>query len=161
MGVMREKFLSLAQWLIPHEVAEAPPEQVASTLDESQANVTYPFDVEKLLGEARRFRAALSAAVDESRVFLLREIATEVVARELELRDVDVRAVVARACERYEIEAPIAVRVHPADAAVVRLAYPAIEDSELRRGDAIVEIATGTIDARLGVRLDRVLRALA
>jgi flagellar biosynthesis/type III secretory pathway protein FliH len=160
---MREAFIPLALWLAPCRASDAGDESCAATIEESEPAVPAPSvpDVDAVLREARRFRAALADALEESRELLLREIAVEVIARELEVRDVDVRAVTARVCERYAIEAPVVVRVHPADAASVQLEYPVLEDEELKRGDAVVEIAAGAIDARLGARLDRVLRALS
>ncbi|HVA29086.1 MAG TPA: FliH/SctL family protein [Candidatus Baltobacteraceae bacterium] len=158
---MPDGFQSLAQWLTPKvqvadDIVNAPQ---AEELSES-CDARVP-DMDVALSELRRFRAALADAIDETRERLLREIAVDVVARELELCDADIDAVIERACERYAIDVPVAVRLHPGDAATVHLAYPVIEDATLRRGDAIVEASSGTIDARLGVRLERVLRALA
>jgi flagellar biosynthesis/type III secretory pathway protein FliH len=155
-----ERFLPLVQWLTP--IAPSPDAQPeAAIADDEVTEPTRGPDVEALLSEARRFRATLAEAVESSCGFLLREIAVDVVGRELDLCDADVTAIVARACERYAIDAPIVVRVHPNDADAVQLAYPVVVDTALRPGDAIVEVSSGAIDARLGVRLDRVLKSLA
>lgn len=157
---MPERFLPLAQWLAP--VASETDVVAEPTVAKNEpAEPESVFDVDGLLCEARRFRATLAEAVERSCGFLLREIAIDVVGRELDLRDADVAAIVARACERYAVDAPVVVRVHPGDADAVRLSYPVVVDAGLRRGDAVVEVSSGEIDARLGVRLDRVLRSLA
>jgi flagellar biosynthesis/type III secretory pathway protein FliH len=158
--IMPERFVPLAQWLVPAAPPHATEREPATAAQEPLESKCAP-DVDALLREARRFRATLAEAVETSCGFLLREIAVDVVGRELELRDADVTAIIARACERYSIDAPIVVRVNPSDADAVRLAYPVVIDTDLRCGDAIVEVSSGAVDARLGVRLDRVLKTLA
>jgi len=152
---MPERFLTLAQWFAPRVDVEE--EEVPLLEPSAHDDASDVPEVTAALHEARYFRAALADALDAARADLVRDIACEVLARELELRDVDISAIVARACERYS-SVPLAVRVHPHDAPSVRGHYPVIEDSSLRRGDVVIEVQSGTIDARLGARLESLLR---
>lgn len=122
-----------------------------------------PVDADELaetVAAVRCFRAALADALDVAVQTLLADIAAGVLARELELAPSDIAGVVARARERFASEDPLVVRVHPGDLA--RLAgapFTTVADERLRRGDVTIELHSGTIDARLGTRLDAVLRA--
>jgi flagellar biosynthesis/type III secretory pathway protein FliH len=112
--------------------------------------------------DVRRFRAAVADAVAAAVDGLLCDIAAGVLARELELKPVDVRAVVARACLRHERERIVCVRAHPGE--VDRLTdagVDAVGDAQLRRGDVLLEVRTGTIDVTLGARLAAVLEGLS
>ncbi|HTW83742.1 MAG TPA: hypothetical protein VMD91_06735 [Candidatus Sulfotelmatobacter sp.] len=103
----------------------------------------------------RLFRARLADAFDAAATRMLRELATDVLARELRLAPCDLAAIVAR----HRSSAPVVrVRVAPDDARI-DLGLPVTVDPALRAGDAIVELAGGTIDARLGVRLAALLAA--
>ncbi len=115
--------------------------------------------------EARLFRARLADAFDDAVARLLRELATDVLARELRLAPCDLAAIVRAVGER----APV-VRVCIAACDATALAggplirgcdAAVVEDPALAAGDAIVEFAGGALDARLGVRLATVLEAFA
>ena len=113
--------------------------------------------------EARIFRARLADAFDDAAARLLRELAADVLARELRLAPCDLAAIVRRIAERVP-----AVRVRVAGCDAARgVPLPrgcealVVEDPALARGDAIVELDGGALDARLGVRLARVLEAFA
>ena len=114
--------------------------------------------------EARLFRARLADAFDEGAARLLRELATDVLARELRLAPCDLAAIVRRIGERAPL---VRVRVAACDAAALAVVpFPGgcttvVEDPALARGDAIVEVIGGALDARLGVRLAVVLEAFA
>ena len=96
---------------------------------------------------------------------MLRELAAEVLVRELRLAPCDVAELVRRACAR----APV-VRVHVAACDIARVAglpisrggeVHVVEDSAVAGGDAVVELTGGALDARLGVRVAVVLEAFA
>ena len=107
------------------------------------------------LRDARLFRARLADAFDDAVARLVRELATDVLARELRLAPVEIATLVRRVLERAPV---IRVRVAPADAGFVR-GVPVLADPALAPGDAIVELGRGELDARLGVRLAAVLEA--
>lgn len=112
------------------------------------------------LAAVRRFRAALADAVAAALDDLLRDIACDVLARELTLAPADVAAIAARALERYAADSPVSVRVHPDECSVLAgLDLTAIGDPGLRRGDVVVDLHSGTIDASLGARLECLLAA--
>ncbi len=150
------EFVSLADWLLPSP-SEAPrPEPEPQPVAEQRAEATPP-DVASAMRAARLFRAQLADALTEAFGTLLCDLAADVLARELRLAPCDLEALLQRVAERAPI---VRVRVAPAD--VARIAgVPVTADADLEPGDAIVEVAGGTIDARLGVRLAAVLEAFA
>ena len=109
------------------------------------------------LREARLFRARVADALDEAVPRLVRELAANVLMRELRLAPCEIGALVAQVRERAPV---VRVRVASDDVARVR-GVPVVADDELAPGDAIVEVAGGALDARLGVRLAAVLEAFA
>lgn len=109
------------------------------------------------LRDARLFRARLADALDAAVARLARDIAADVLVRELRLAPCDVAALVQHALNHAPV---VRVRVAPGDVLRVR-DVPVIADPALSEGDAIVELANGALDARLGVRLAVVLEAFA
>jgi flagellar biosynthesis/type III secretory pathway protein FliH len=158
---MSEPFVPLAAWLRPAPAAEikaaaadVPVESVEELEFDPAAD---PFD--DVLAETRRFRAALAEALDRGVEALRRDVAIDVLGRELEMRDADIAAIVERARERYGGEFPLRVRVHPQEAARLSDVYCVLPDASLRRGDAVLELRCGEIDATFGARLQRLLDA--
>jgi hypothetical protein len=160
------EFVSLADVLRPPAPAAA---AVPDTTEPAVAPATAPSVAEPeyridershaelvvVLREARLFGARLADAFDDARSRLVRELAADVLARELRLApcDLDVLA------QRVLAGAPVVrVRVAPCDVAAIR-GVAVTADAELIAGDAVVELAGGALDARLGVRLALVLEA--
>jgi hypothetical protein len=145
----------------PPREARAPQPDLATGLDvEHDAAALGPpplsSEVREAVREARLFRARLADAFDATAARLLRDLAADVLARELLLRPCDLGALVARALAGT----PAArLRVAEADAAVAA-PLSVVVDAALAPGDAIVELAGGALDLRLGVRLANVLEAL-
>ncbi|MBC5829071.1 MAG: hypothetical protein GIW98_02630 [Candidatus Eremiobacteraeota bacterium] len=109
--------------------------------------------------DIRLFRARVAEALECAFDGLYRDLAGDVLARELMLRPVDVRAVCNALIERYSREVPVAIRVHPHDRTMLdHFDVPVIADQRLRPGDVILEVANGSLDASLTVRLENVLR---
>jgi flagellar assembly protein FliH len=121
------------------------------------AGASVSSDVAEALREARLFRARLADALDESSARLLRELACDVLARELRSAPCDLDALMRRVSERVPV---VRVRVAASDLGALT-GVPVVADPALRAGDAIVELAGGALDARLGVRLAAVLEAFA
>jgi len=149
-------FTPLRSWFTPEPAAQTDDEECL-IVNDSPRNDDEGEAIEALLGDVRRVRAALADAVQAALADLLTDIAADVLGRELELQACDLDAIVGRALERYGDATLVHVRVHPDDASAIDQ-YPLRPDPSLRRGDAIIEVHSGTIDARLGVRLDRVLQ---
>ena len=116
-----------------------------------------PADAVAAIREARLFRARLADAFDAASARLIRELASDVLARELKLAPCDLDALLRRTLERAPV---VRVRVAPADVPRVR-AIGCLADSELTPGDAVVELDGGALDARFGVRLAAVLEGFA
>ena len=148
-------FRSLAELL--REPREAQPEAHIEPCDDAGVP---EHDEVAAAREVRLFLARVAEAIESATDMLRNDIAAEVVGRELQLAPADLRAIVERALRRYSLETPVRVRVHPDDLDAVAGEFSTIADTELRRGDAVLELHNGTIDASLGVRLDSVLRAL-
>jgi flagellar biosynthesis/type III secretory pathway protein FliH len=159
---MPDAFVPMRAWLDP--ATPAPTAEPACCDDipagtQVDARCEEPDDLERALADARRFRAALLQALECAVAELRRDIAIEILGRELELRDADLAAVVARACARYGDASPVRVRAHPAECALLPACYASVGDPALRRGDVVLEVREGEIDATLGARLQRVLDA--
>jgi flagellar biosynthesis/type III secretory pathway protein FliH len=153
---MHDAFVPMREWLAPvSPLQEVEPQAEVPILDEPIDEL--PCDeIDRALADARRYRAALAEALQLSIAELTQDIASEILARELELKPCDIAGVVERAIERYA-QTPVRVRVHAEDAARVPACWQPVIDEELRVGDVILEVRAGTIDARLGTRLERVL----
>lgn len=154
---MSERFVPLIEFLKPAPELQNP---CRDELVETQPKVDpYP-PTEEALGDVRRFRAAVADAVDLAVEALLRDIAADVLARELRIEAPNLRGVVDAACVRLAREEPFAVRAHPDEAGALEgCGLRVVGDASLRRGDAVVELRSGTVDVSLGVRLEAVLAA--
>jgi hypothetical protein len=114
-------------------------------------------DVRAVLRDARLFRARLADAFDSAATKLVRELAADVLMRELRLAPCDIAALVQRVRDRAPV---VRVRVAAVDVDAVR-GVPVVIDPALEAGDAMVELAGGALDARLGARLACVLETFA
>ena len=108
----------------------------------------------------------LLAEVDRSLAEAAIELAEVIVGHELSDADHAARSAVRRALAQAGQEPATSVRLHPADLEVIRTGggalaeLPLRPDPSLARGDAIVELAHGMIDARIGSTLARMRAAL-
>ncbi len=154
------EFLTLAAWLRPVPAPEAPAQEhaqeSAAPLPEASLEEAAIADV---LSRVRRFDAMLADALDRALVDLLREIAVEVIGRELACGPADLQIIVARALERAAPERPLAIYVHPTQRDLVQFDLPVIADPQLRSDDVRIELHGGSIDGRLGVRIEQLLAA--
>lgn len=162
---MPEEFRSLASALLAAR-APAASEPAFDIVEETLAAESGDCEElaqceDELLRDVRLFHAHLIEAVECARETVMTDIAAGVLARELRLAPADVDGVVDAALQRYFDEEPLRVRVHPAECAAVQCGLPVVADAELLRGDAVIELRAGSIDARLGVRLAYVLRSVA
>lgn len=152
-------FISLASLLFetqPAAVQNAPAEAAVHEPEES-AELREAWQA--LAREVRLFRARLEDELAIALDALLPDLAADVLGRELRLQPVDLANIVSAAVARYAHEEPLRVRVHPSDAgSMAGLAVEVLCDGEIRRGDAILELRCGTIDATLGARLDELLQ---
>ncbi len=151
---MPDEFVSLDAFLRP-----APPEPASAAIEAPAVTRAVRY-CEETIRSARRFRAGLADAVDVAVARLLPEIARDVLGRELRLQPADVAAIVAGALERFGGEKALALRAHPSDVdALADLPIAVVADEALCRGDAVLELRSGTIDLRLDSRLDAILQA--
>ncbi|MDP9111043.1 MAG: flagellar assembly protein FliH [Candidatus Eremiobacteraeota bacterium] len=115
-----------------------------------------------LAREVRIFRARLEDELAIALDALLPDVAADVLGRELRLQAADLARIVGAAVERYAHEEPLRVRVHPSDRDLLAdLDVAIVCDKDLRRGDAVLELRSGTIDATLGARLETLLQESA
>lgn len=122
-----------------------------------------------LRAAAQRFDASSAPVLDAADDALLSaaiELAEAIVAHELDDAHSSARAAIARALSTIDAGSINAVRLSPVDLAVIaahEVSAPDlrfIADPSLSPGDAVVEIAEGRIDARIGAALDRARREL-
>jgi flagellar biosynthesis/type III secretory pathway protein FliH len=159
---MPETFVPLTEFLKPRQERESPchAEPCDPEPREAQPKDDVHSSTEEAFADVRRFRAAIADALDLAVETLLREIAADVLARELRIEPANLRLIVDRACALLAREEPFAVRVHPAEAGSLEgCGLCIVGDAALRRGDAILELRSGTVDVSLGARLEAVLAA--
>jgi len=116
-----------------------PPEPIAATIPAAASS-----DQDEALRAARRFRAALSDALEAAVADLVPIVARDVLARELRLAPADLRAIAAAALHRFESESVLAIRVHPSDlAALEGLEFEKVADRALEPGDLTLHLRSG------------------
>ncbi|MDQ6933578.1 MAG: flagellar assembly protein FliH [Candidatus Eremiobacteraeota bacterium] len=154
-----ENFKSLAALLRPPPCERVDEGTIPDDAAPTQELRSEPSQERAACDDIRLFRARVAEALECALDGLYRDLASEVFARELMLRPVDVRAVCNAVIERYAREVPVAVRAHPDDCSVLDgFDVPVISDQRLRLGDVILQVANGSLDASLGVRLEHILR---
>lgn len=153
------EFKSLASLLLERDDVPGPglPEAPAASPEFAQ-----PDEIrdawQALAREVRLFRARLEDELAIALDALLPDVVADVLGRELRLGAIDLQRIVGAAIARYAHEEPLRVRVHPDDAeSVAELALGIVCDENLRRGDAVLELRSGTMDATLGTRLETLL----
>jgi flagellar biosynthesis/type III secretory pathway protein FliH len=158
MSVVDARFVPLEELLRPRpavETAASPP--VPDDVAVEMVSPPPARDMTEALRSARLFHATVADAVASACARLLRDVAADVLARELRLAPVDIAAIIGRVISECPDE-PVRVRVAPCDVHVA-CGFPVVADETLQAGDVIVEFVHGTVDARLGVRLADVLIA--
>lgn len=157
------EFRSLASLLLERgESGELPPAEPIAVPPEFAESEEVRDAWKALARETRLFRARLEDELAIALDALLSDVAAEVLGRELRLGAVDLQRIVSAAIARYAHEEPLRVRVHPDDAEpLAELALGIVCDENLRRGDAVLELRSGTIDATLGTRLETLLHKAA
>ena len=157
---MPEAFISLASMLLASP--EPAPQLPAEPAIEDPPQAVFPLtndELEDALRDARLFRAQLREALDIAVETLLVDVAAEVLGRELALAPVDIISIVDRIVCGFVGEDPVRVRLHPDDVHNIESSDIEVRgDAALRRGDAVLEVRCGEIDASLGARLDGVIR---
>ncbi len=159
---MHDTFVPLGEYL--RGAAVAPAEPIAPEACEPNVEaepLAQNVPREEALADIRRFRAALADALDVRMERLLGDIAAGVLARELRIAPVDLRAVVARELALAG-EPPVNIYAHPDECELLgAFEGNVLADPALRRGDVRIELRSGTIAATLGCRLESALAAAA
>jgi flagellar biosynthesis/type III secretory pathway protein FliH len=153
------EFVALGTWLCPAAPAIAidPPAREDESPSDPPALPGEEDVIADVGARVRRFRAMLADALDRSFADLLRDIAAEVLGRELQCAPAELQAIVERALERAADELPVCVHVHPSQLALLQLDLPVVADARLRCDDVRIDLRSGTIDASLGLRLEQLL----
>lgn len=155
-------FRSLASILRePEAFVEPVPDDAPPIERDASLPATFDTDCDlvEIVREMRLFRARLNELLEESLQSLCADIAAGVLARELQIAPADVAAIAERLATRFLDEQPVRVRVHPDEVDLVNCGLPVTGDGRLHRGDAVLELRGGVVDASLGVRLQGVLDA--
>ena len=123
--------------------------------------------LEAAAASLRALAGSSNAVVDEAVLAAAVDIAELVLGRELADRPGSAVAAVRRALAAAG-DAPVRVlRLHPQDLALVEevaAEHPSVRlvaDAGLDRGDAVADLADGSVDARIGAALDRVRLAFS
>jgi len=160
MSAVEARFISLAESLRQPVIERAPEPEPAPVTEEltDELSPVVASTTADALRAARIFRAVLADTLGAACARLLRELATDVLARELRLEPADIAVVIRRVIAECPDE-PVRVRVAPCDVHVA-CAFPVVADPTLQAGDAVLECVHGNVDARLGIRLADVLLAV-
>ncbi|MGP7960198.1 FliH/SctL family protein [Sanguibacter sp. A247] len=158
------------------DAAVAAAQRVAQRTEAAEADARARLnDALRTLGAAAGAAASREAGVVEDAtatlVALAIDLAEAIVGVELSRDEFSARAALTRALELPATTGPVVVRLNPTDLAHVRAmcergdhALPAhvtlAEDATLERGDAVSELPTGHLDARLGTAMARLRAAL-
>lgn len=155
---MADRFIPLHEFVVPTRGPETQHVEASVVTPEVETRA----DSREASADVRRFRAAVRDAVDVAAREVLCDVAAEVLARELRLAPADIDAIVTRACARYASEAVVRVRIHPDEVPrLERANVDVVPDPDLRRGDAMLDVISGTIDLSLGARLSEILESVA
>ena len=151
------KFIALADVLRPPQVEpvvvfESRAEPILPDAPRESDDASYV----QAVSDARRFRAALADALAYAAASIVRELASDVLARELNVAPCAMDALIARLLSDHVSASPLRVRISPHDR-ITTNDFSVVIDDSLQPGDAILECASGAIDARLGVRLADVI----
>jgi hypothetical protein len=158
MSAADARFIPLAELLRPPVVEKLPEPELVPDVCEIPAalpELALAVETADALRAARIFRAVLADTLDAVCARLVRELAADVLARELRLVPADISAIIQRLIAEC-LDQPVRVRVAPSDAQVI-CEFPVVADVTLQPGDAILECVHGSVDARLGIRLADVL----
>lgn len=122
---------------------------VPTPLDDKKDSIpAHPLVVEFALA-----RALVHESYERLRVTLLEQFADVVLGRELMLEPIEIDELARRIWESASDAEPIVLRVHPDDAATLDATeVPIRSDPSLQRGDLVLELRDGEIDARYAVR---------
>jgi len=153
-----ERFTSLATIL--REPTDMPSDQTIASDEQTAAHEPQPEPTEEhaACDDVRLFRARVAEALESAVDGLYRDLAADVLARELMLQSADVSAICTALLARYAREVPVAIRVHPRECeALSGFDVAVLADQCLRPGDVMLDVANGSLDATLAVRLDQVL----
>jgi flagellar biosynthesis/type III secretory pathway protein FliH len=158
-----EGFVPFALYLraVPKQPAPAKPQTTPPQQDEPAHEGDVERSVSGLAQDVALLRAAAAEAFERRAARLLRALADDVLARELELAAPACERLVQRAlAELRELE-PLGLRMAPSEADRFRGALPVAADATLAPGDAVVELRDGALESPLRFRLAAVLaRAL-
>ncbi len=157
-----DEFVPLAIFLLP--VEPPVPSTPTCAIERVDAGVARPQfaqasdELAETLSAVRCFRAALVDALEVAVQSLLPAIVRDVLGRELRIEPVDLAAVVADAVERFGREQVLVVRARSDEiGAMESLGVELATDDRLARGDAEIELRSGTIDMRLRTRIEALL----
>lgn len=156
---MDERFVSLAAFVraaastpvTPPIAAPAPqaaPEVCRGVIDFAHADVVH---------ELALLRLAALEAFERGTERLLRALADDVLARELELAPSEIEALAKAALATFADHEPVAIAVSAVDAERVRTPLPVRVDPALVSGDLVVDVRDGAFESHFAFRLEAAL----
>jgi flagellar assembly protein FliH len=147
--------------------AEAEVLEVAALAAQEQRSAASREAVSSALGALRSateqvgaIRRVVLAEADSALAAAAIDLAEAIVGRELDDTETSAKAAVHRAMSAIAVDEVLAVRLHPEDLAVIGAdgALPGLHlvpDDSLDRGDAVLDVPDGIVDARISTALAR------
>ncbi len=103
--------------------------------------------------ELALMRLAALEAFERASADLLRQLAHDVLARELAIAPADLCALAARALATFAELEPVAIVVAPSDACAFDTSLPVRCDATLDAGDLVIEVREGALESRFAARV--------
>ena len=151
---MREsRFIPLVEYMRSKHMELQTPEE--STIP--QPSVERPADDARAGAAARLFYARLEDALQAALPNLLRDCVHTILGRELCCEPVEFQAIVTRLIESLRDEEPLRLRVHPSRIETLTCDLPLHGDADLGCNDCVIELRSGSFDARLTTRIDALI----
>ena len=151
---MREsRFIPLVEYMRSKHMELQTPEE--STI--AQPILELPADDARAGAAARLFYARLEDALQAALPALLCDCVHTILGRELSCEPMEFRAIITRLIESLRDEEPVRLRVHPSRIETIDFDLPLHGDASLGRDDCIIELRSGSFDARLATRIDALI----
>ena len=155
---MREsRFVPLVEYMRPKQSDADEPDTSGWQQPATESGTVLSPDEARVGATARRFYARIEDALQAALPTLLRDCVHTILGRELTREPADFRAIVARLVDGVRDEEPLRLRVHPSRIEMLTCDLPVHADSTLGCDDCVIELRSGSLDARFATRIDALI----
>ncbi len=148
------RFVPLVEYMRPKQTDADEPDTSGWPQPAPQSNPVISPDDARVGAAARRFYARIEDALQAALPTLLRDCVHTILGRELTREPADFCAIVARLIDDVRHEEPLRLRIHPSRVETLTCDLPVHADSTLGCDDCVIELRSGSLDARFATRID-------